>query len=648
MGTITVRTDRVVSDLEAQFSALYCKDDFEYKLFLLRDKIGYSDFPLQLQELYMMFDACGISYKRRSNSRSSKASDERLLREYQQMVEASEDIPDHDELQYQMLRMLYDRHEEYPTPTVYMQRLVDRLCDPADCWGEDPLRLRILKQFIKYGDYLEAEGYASRATIKKYVKAITGLKSVTEADILQSLDDGIFDQLQQSKDKIKPKSPLGLIKMADDLAAGNFRGQGGTRKSLYLFAMVYGMTYDPKGEERQDTDIARNLFLDYYNNNLMRYISASFRDNRVEYERDPSGQGINYKSYAEAVYLYFIHREDLSPQDKVRGAAGMIEALENAQFGQGLSGQEIQDALQQNGISAESSAGVQGAGGRESTGEQCEAESSAACEQSLTQRYKELLSEERLQLPEEAFKAFLQENYNADVYAGSVEIKAGKRKGETMDLRKGAFQLEVEQNSAYAQYEAILTEFIQLLDPTLPDEYDYAALSIEEQAAARQQYFGSGSSLDDEDAVDGGYGYDCCADLWLSGIQDTAEGFAEQMGGQDPARMEEFRQLLLGINGFVADFDRVGGVKISKAMNIASADKVTRSAILIAYYHYQNARIEILGAVDKMSYKEVLQQFEAELNPCLEDAFYQRVSAKNILDILLISSTYIHQLEDED
>ena len=53
-----------------------------------------------------------------------------------------------------------------------------------------------------------------------------------------------------------------MLKLADDLSDGKFRSGGATRKGLYLFAMVYGMTYCPGGENSgelfdYETDIVR-------------------------------------------------------------------------------------------------------------------------------------------------------------------------------------------------------------------------------------------------------------------------------------------------------------------------------------------------------------------------------------------------------
>ena len=56
-----------------------------------------------------------------------------------------------------MVLALFDMYENYTEPAAYMERIVSRLMkdEDADKWAESSLRLRILKQFVKYGNYLD-------------------------------------------------------------------------------------------------------------------------------------------------------------------------------------------------------------------------------------------------------------------------------------------------------------------------------------------------------------------------------------------------------------------------------------------------------------------------------------------------------------
>lgn len=243
-------------------------------------------------------------------------------------------------------------------------------------------------------------------------------QKTTDETVLAVLDDGVFDGLATAtKEQRKPDGKFGLLKAADDLATGKFRAGGATKKLLYLFAMVYGMTYysgDANGTEIFDpkTDIETNLFRDYYANNLMRFISEMYRGKLCEFELDPSGQGINYKNFAEMIYLYYISK-DSSPQDKIRLSSKMIERVQQSRFKQGK-------------IDTEKAGG--------------------------TAFYRNLFSEDILSLPESKFEAFLCENYDCDTYAGTYETD----KGIVKDLKTGELQVETEQRTAFGIYQTVL------------------------------------------------------------------------------------------------------------------------------------------------------------------------------------------------
>ena len=275
---------------------------------------------------------------------------------------------------------------------------------------------KVVKQFIKYGNYLADAGYSGRKTICDYVKEKTGQK-ITDEIVLAELDDGVFGGLATAtRAQRRADGKFGLLKTADDLASGKFRAEGATKKSLYLFAMVYGMTYYSGDEDTAEiidfrTDIETNLFRDYYANNLMRFISDVYRGRLCEFEVDPSGQGINYKNFAEMIYLYYISK-DCSPQDKIRLSSEMIKRVQDSQLKQG---KKDTDAI----------------GG--------------------TVFYRDLFSEDILSKPEYEFEEFICENYDCDTYAGSYETKDG-----TKDQMIGPIQMETEQNSAFAEYQAIL------------------------------------------------------------------------------------------------------------------------------------------------------------------------------------------------
>ena len=566
-GTITRRMDSVLDGLQSEFRSLCDKADFEGKIEALKKAGDKSDRSSKLRKLFDMFDMCGIEYERGKDNAY-----------YEELVRNA-DLPSVSEIEDRMLLALFSIYEDYPSPEDYMKRIIDRLCYEEDGWENDALRLRILKQFIKYGNYLADAGYSGRRTICDYVKEKTGQK-ITDEIVLAELDDGIFDGLETAtKAQKKPDGKFGLLKVADDLASGKFRAEGATKKSLYLFAMVYGMTYYSGDEDTAEiidfrTDIETNLFRDYYANNLMRFISDVYRGRLCEFEVDPSGQGINYKNFAEMIYLYYISK-DCSPQDKIRLSSEMIKRVQDSQLKQG---KLDTDAI----------------GG--------------------TVFYRDLFCEDILSKPESEFEEFICENYDCDTYAGSYETKDG-----TKDQKIGPIQMETEQNSAFAEYQAILKALVK-----------------------------RGVALEN-----------CNYGLWFTDVaafrKKGYENLCDRIAEIDREKFSEFMELLLGINNFIGytvdetvssqnseqEWNEPSKMK-TKALYVESPAAVTRTSMIVAYYYYYNAVHENDADDRWKNFEEVFNNFKRDIDPKLEAAYYQPLSGKNIFDVLVTFSSYAY------
>lgn len=135
---------------------------------------------------------------------------------------------------------------------------------------------------------------------------------------------------QAKKDQKKAVRPdWTLLKLADDLATGKFRVNGITREQLYVFAIAFGMCYYPdtscSGYDG-DRDLVKNLFQDYYHDNLLRYVlDEEYIQNRSCYDAEPTGEGINFKNYVEVIYLYYLSMPELSPLEKLKKAQALID-----------------------------------------------------------------------------------------------------------------------------------------------------------------------------------------------------------------------------------------------------------------------------------------------------------------------------------
>ena len=401
-GTITKRLEEVLNNLNDEYKTLcnsfYIRMDFKNKIKSLKECEYDSQKPSILSSLFHMFEMAGIDYQKDKN-----------IAYYENLINSA-NLPDAIDIEKRIVDVLYKNFDKYPTPQEYMLRLVNNLSNPKDDWISDTLRLRILKQFIKYGDYLKDAHFGGQKEINRYINERVGKKKSKE-EICRYLDDKIFEKLKEAtKPQKKPEGKVGLLKLADDLAAGKFRTGGAAKRGLYLFAMVYGMTF------RKDdcaTDIEKNLFRDYYSNNLMRFLTEEYRDVASDFEMAPSGQGINFKNFAEMIYLYFIV-SDHNTVDKIKFSTQMIE--------------EVQIEFERNPFN-----------------------NSNHDTNFFRSNYDSIFTKSSSQ-----FKKYLLENYNCSTHV--VDPKTGK----SYDI--GIMQSQIEQNTAKRVHQELLKELEHLID----------------------------------------------------------------------------------------------------------------------------------------------------------------------------------------
>ena len=143
-GTITRRLSSTFNELDNQFKALYSKSDFNYVINRLKKFENKSNRASILAELFDMFKSCGIKYEKDKENK------------YYENLVSTIKVPKFSEVEKKIMKTLFEKYKEYPSPKDYMKRIVDRL-EIDDDWKNDTLRLRILKQFIKYGNCLTYE-----------------------------------------------------------------------------------------------------------------------------------------------------------------------------------------------------------------------------------------------------------------------------------------------------------------------------------------------------------------------------------------------------------------------------------------------------------------------------------------------------------
>ena len=273
-----------------------------------------SAFLHRQKELEHMLTVCGIDWSQAETDEDWEA----CIRQ----------VPFDDEREQMILSMLHQIYRDFPVSGSYIERLVRRLGNPA--FQKDSVRLAIVKQFIQETDY-ETEKILNWAKKKYGLEGEIGSADLREA-VLFHLQEDVFDLLEEGitaddtqtqkndkRDRNRKRYPL--LRMADDFSVGRHRKSVDIKKELYLFALAFYMTAssDPL------TDIEKNLFHDYYQDSLLKYITEDYRKTASGYEKEPSGAGINYKNYAEVILLYLLNKKDLTAREKLELADWMVD-----------------------------------------------------------------------------------------------------------------------------------------------------------------------------------------------------------------------------------------------------------------------------------------------------------------------------------
>lgn len=104
-----------------------------------------------------------------------------------------------------------------------------------------------------------------------------------------------------------------LLTVADSLASADFSLHDKTREYLYLFAIAFHM-YEKKGEKNRITDIEKNLFSDYYCDNLVNNTNVII-----------DGYGINRSNPGEIAFLWALNQKNLTAKEKAVAAYRVID-----------------------------------------------------------------------------------------------------------------------------------------------------------------------------------------------------------------------------------------------------------------------------------------------------------------------------------
>ncbi|MBE6013741.1 MAG: hypothetical protein E7241_00030 [Lachnospiraceae bacterium] len=230
----------------------------------------------------------------------------------------------------------------YKDPAAFLERVVDEAIPKT--WKNDSLRLKILKSFICYADCLKDFGFNYQEIkrcvhlyLKEKKKISKALKDISFEDMRESIsciNDDIFASLTTATKQQKGKEgTYGLLKIADDLSIGRFSNSETIREYIYIFALVFNMTFLPVNSisdsgKKAYNDIEAVMFRDYYTNNLIRFITDGHSHINSGGEIiNPMGRGINPKNYMELIYLYHLKPEYGNYREKISGIFDMAQSV---------------------------------------------------------------------------------------------------------------------------------------------------------------------------------------------------------------------------------------------------------------------------------------------------------------------------------
>ena len=517
-----------------------------------------------------------------------------------------------EELEGKVVRDLYDIFGEYHAPTDYLKRIIDEATTRekfmADDWRNNTLRLRILKQFVKYGQASlnKVNKKISLTPIRENAQENLGMpiKSKEYDKIADYVNDKVFDCLINATAEQK-KQEYWLLALVDDLANGRFASIEKIKTGLYLLAMVYDLPIDPVNDHDHANTV--ELFTKYYNSNFVRL--ATQEDPISTVGIASLDLGINYKNWMEAIFLYYIGQSDLAASDKIKKAYEMVGRIRKTgeQDAQRKAGPESQDGM--------------------------------------TVKFRGLWRNaaqraELLEMDESEFATFLMDNYMISIVKNVSPLVS-----------------ETQQNTAWKVY------------CTLRQELQKYWTDNEQTISGAALFEKDDKVYNSEVNIATFYGLWFDASLEIGSMHEsgnmqetdiTQETDDERKRRKRIERENKKRERLLGFlpddrpnenERFCNFLEKVQSIiasidgDIPKVLDLNSPEQVSRTAMITAaYYSFNEMIMEKYGNSDnRFDFNTIFGMFANRVNPYLEASFYAPLSSSNIFDFLIGFSCYCYQ-----
>lgn len=510
-------------------------------------------------------------------------------------------LPGQEDMEALLLERLRRIYKLFPASNNFMERIVRRLGDPD--FQNETVRVAIVKQFMRHTDYETGDFKRSRGKIIDIIRQVKNTAAIEDAKekdsdsnakyeryreaMISCFDEKVFqlyDMTYKNLKKKEEREKFNLLKLADGLANGKFWMNFGTRRDLYLFAFAFGMrAYPDKNVDDYDKtlDIEENLFFDFYADNLLRSLTVTPGTE----EREPSGEGINYKNFAEIIYLYYLNQKELKAGEKIKKADKIIEECIK----------KVETCAKKNGDSG-AVKHVDFATGED------------------TNAYKEHYYIEVMHLDEAQLADYIVAHYDIpdDVRAGSRIAVASKEITATkkyVELRNKLIDLLADDKRLADSLKAV---FIKTGDTEIDK---IRAKDISDS-------FGDGASIGIE----------------MQDIQETLRSISEEAGDD-----EDFVKILTNLD------KRLKMNLSLDAVLHGEERMTRTHLITLHYLNYVNEmaeeeEIHQVGAHvfvgEGKSLSEIYDDFVDRVDTDLEEARYQKISPKNIFDMFVIFMLY--------
>ena len=545
---ITRRAERVERDVQDAFTHLYQKADL--MAMLRRIKAATPDArPSRLRPLVKLLHSLGV-----------ECEDGRDLSYYHALIESLDLPTDSTALNRKVLRTLHDIYRTYPTPEAFIERIVQSLSPTA--FPGDSTRMLILRRMVATVNVREN---------KRYYSAALG----NDPD---ALEESIFDT-------VGTKEAAPLVTACHNLAAGAVSATAATKELLFLFAFAFDMRFYPShaaSDYDSTRDIERNLFEDYYSDNLTRYMSANRQRAAGVLDNEPSGAGLNFKNFVDVSFIYFLNRDDISASQKVSRFYSLINRVRTAWTRESEFVPEKKDAYM--------------AGN--------------------TLDRRNLFIESMMQMDEATFEQTLLDEFFCDLRYHYTD----RTTGETRTGTRGLFEESFAMSSAFEQY----TELRETVDSLLDLPTGVSLKNIDLRA-----FRGTGEVNNDR----------------LYGTPEgKAYMRMSELVGNVP-NLELFRDEFADDTAFWAMLESVTDrLDPYDALTVPSRDAITRTKLIATYYHYYclENTADGFGSQDDSwtNFKTLFDDFCFCINSYLMPAGYQPISVKNCYDMLVILFAY--------